>query len=221
MNDDVIGRLAAANPVPTGAPLPRREPLRIPRSRLALAAAAAAAVAIPAVAFAGPLGNLLGISNEGTSVSTADVLPGESQLDQALQDMQVGATMQLLGTVSGVQMFAARNASGHICLAIDHVAETYEKGVLCDLNDPGFPSAGERVLTFPGQLQGIAADGVASVAFADADGNVIDSTPVTNNLFASSTRIGPGVAAYVEALDANGNVLTKQRLPQGPPSTGS
>jgi hypothetical protein len=42
---------------------------------------------------------------------------------------------------------------------------------------------------------------------------VLDSTPVANNLFASSTRIGFGVAAYLEALDANGNVLAKQKLP--------
>jgi hypothetical protein len=202
MTSDVIARLAAANPVPT--PIPQRNR----RRRYALVLAAAALL-VPA-AYAAD--RVLGISNEGTSVPTSDVLPGESQLDQALQDMQVGDTMQLLGTVDGVRIYAARNAAGHICLAIDHVAATYEKGVLCDLNDPGFPSADSKVLTFPGRLQGIAADGVASVAFVDADGNVLDSTPVTSNLFASGVRLGLGVAAYVEALDANGNVLTKQKL---------
>ncbi|HKT45470.1 MAG TPA: hypothetical protein VJQ85_11760 [Gaiellaceae bacterium] len=213
MSTDVVARLAAANPVPTGKPLKLPERVRVPRRRLAVAAALAAAVAIPAVAFAGELVDALGISNQGTSVPTSAVLPGQSQLDQALQDMQVGSTMQALGTVNGVAIYAARNADGHICLAIDHVAETYEKGVLCDLNDPGFPSAGDDVLTFPGQLQGIAADGVATVAFLDANGDVLDSTPVTNNLFASSTRIGMGVAAYVEALDANGDVVAKQPTP--------
>jgi hypothetical protein len=83
---------------------------------------------------------------------------------------------------------------------------------MCDWNQPGFPD-GEKVLTFPGQLQGIAADGVATVAFVDADGTVLDSTPVTDNLFASSTRIGIGVAAYVEGRDANGAVVAKQKLP--------
>jgi hypothetical protein len=202
MTSDVIARLAAANPVPT----PARARSRRRRHVLVLAAAA---TLVPA-AYAAE--RVLGISNEGTSVPTGDVLPGQSQLDQALQDMQVGDTMQLLGTVNGVRIYAARNASGHICLAIDHVAATYEKGVLCDLNEPGFPSAGEQVLTFPGQLQGIAADGVATVEFVDADGNVLDSTPVTNNLFASGTRIGMGVAAYVEALDASGSILSKQEL---------
>jgi hypothetical protein len=127
--------------------------------------------------------------------------------------MQVGDTMQLLGTVNGVRIYATRNPAGHICLAIDRVGETYEKGVLCDLNEPGFPSTDEQVLTFPGQLQGVAADGVASVAFVDAEGNVLDSTPVSDNLFASGTRIGIGVAASVEALDASGNVLSRQELP--------
>jgi len=203
MTSDVIARLAAANPVSA----PTRATRRRPRYLLVVAAAA---LLVPA-AYAAD--RVLGISNEGTSVPTSDVLPGESQLDQALQDMQVGATMQLLGTVNGVRIYAARNASGQICLAIDHVAATYEKGVLCDLNDPGFPSAGRQVLTFPGQLQGIAADGIATVQFVDADGNVLDSTPVSDNLFASGTRIGMGVAAYVEGLDANGAVVTKQKLP--------
>ena len=203
MTSDVIARLAAANPVPAPARAARRRPTY-------LLVLAAVALLVPA-AYAAD--RVLGISNEGTSVPTGDVLPGQSQLDQALQEMQVGDTMQLLGTVNGVRIYAARNAGGHICLAIDHVAATYEKGVLCDLNEPGFPSAGRQVLTFPGQLQGIAADGVATVQFVDADGNVLDSTPVTDNLFASSTRIGMGVASYVEALDANGTLLARQQLP--------
>jgi len=204
MNTDVIARLAAANPVPGPQPAARRT-----RRRYALVLAAAALL-VPA-AYAAD--RLLGISNEGTSVPTSSVLPGQSQLDQALQEMQVGETMQSLGVVNGVAIYAARNASGHICLAIDHVAETYEKGVLCDLNEPGFPSAGAEVLSFPGTLQGIAADGVATVAFVDGDGNVLDSTPVTDNLFASSTRIGLGVAAYVEGLAADGSVVAKHKLP--------
>jgi hypothetical protein len=61
----------------------------------------------------------------------------------------------------------------------------------------------------------------------DAQGSVVDSTPVTNNLFASSVRFRKAVAPgdfgewhfesgpplYVVARDANGNVLSKQKLP--------
>ena len=63
-------------------------------------------------------------------------------------------------------------------------------------------------------VRGIAADGVATVAFVDGDGNVLDSTPVTDNLFASKVRIGMGVPAAIEALDDHGNVLSKQKLPR-------
>jgi hypothetical protein len=210
MRNDVIARLAAANPVPTGAPL--RAPARVPRRRLAIAAAAAALVAVPAVAFAGRLASVLGISNEGTTVPVTSVLPGESQLDQALQDMHVGSTMQLLGTLNGVRFYAARNPDGHFCLAIDHVDE-FGKGVFCDLNADNFPSADVQALTFPRTLQGVAADGVAKVAFLDAAGNVIDSAPVTDNLFASDTVVAFGEAAYLETLDANGNVTSKRPLP--------
>jgi hypothetical protein len=208
MRTDVIARLAAANPVPSETRVPARAWVH---SRAALAAAVAVIVAVPAVAFAGRLADVLGISNEGTTVPVTSVLPGESQLDRALQDMQVGSTMQLLGTLNGVRFYAARNGAGRICLAIDQ--SPYPKGVLCDLATPGFPAADEQVLTFPRRLVGIAADGVARVAFVDATGHVLDSTPVMNNLFASSTRLDAGAAAYVEALDANGNVTSKRALP--------
>ena len=70
-----------------------------------------------------------------------------------------------------------------------------------------------KAISFPRGLQGVAADGVATVAFLDGSGAVIDSAPVTNNLFVSDRRLGPGEAAYLETLDAQGNVLTKQPLP--------
>jgi hypothetical protein len=211
MRNDVIARLAAANPIPTDAPL-RVAPA--PVRRLAIAAILAAVVAIPAVAFAGRLADALGISNGGTPVSTSAVLPGQGKLDQAMQELKVGSTMQLLGTLNGVTFYAARNADGRFCIAIDHASEQYEKGFGCYLNANGFPSAEVQVLVFPPalQLQGIAADGVAKVAFLDADGSVIDSTPVTNNLFASNVQLAPGQAVSIETFDAQGNVTSKRPL---------
>jgi hypothetical protein len=207
MRNDVIARLAAANPVP--GPAPRHEPLRV---RLAVAAVIVAAIAVPAVAFGGRLADVLGISNEGSPVPVTSVLPGESQLDQALQDMQVGSTMQLLGALNGVSFYASRTAAGHFCFVINHVVGPFEKGVLCDLNDT-FPSADEQAITFPRSLQGIAADGVATVEFVDANGTVLDSTPVTNNLFASDRRLDQGQAAYLVTLDAAGNVTSRRAMP--------
>jgi hypothetical protein len=209
MTNDVIARLAAANPVP--GPAPRRYPLRMRRPAIALAVAAA--VALPTVAFAGRLADALGISNEGTPVSTTSVLPGQDRLDEALQEMHVGPTMQFLGTLNGVAFYATRKADGHFCLAIDHVSEPYEKGVFCDLNADNFPSADVQALTFPRRLQGVAADGVAKVEALDANGDVIDSTPVANNLFVSDKQLPDGAATAIVTLDEQGNVTSRRRLP--------
>jgi hypothetical protein len=219
MSTDVVARLAAANPVPTGGPLRLPEPVHVPRRRLALAVGLAAAVAVPAVAFAGRLSDLLGISNGGTTVPTSRVLPGESDLDLAMRQLKVGGTMQYLGTLDGVAFYATRNADGDFCLAINHVNEQYHKGFGCDLNSDNFPSADVKTLAFPpaGLVEGVAADGVATVEALDASGNVLASTPVVNNLFVSGAHLPDGSVAYIETLDANGNVLSKQPVP--PPSS--
>ena len=198
----LMHRLVAANPVPVAEP--RRRPYRA-----GLALAAAAAVAVPAVAFAGRLGDLLGISNGGTPVPASTV-----QLDDALRDLHIGPTMQQLGTLNGVTFYASRNAAGQFCVAITHVGEQYRRGVGCDFRADGFPSADVRVLTIPPtHLEGVAADGVATVAFVDAGGATIASTPVQDNLFASDVSVDAGSGASIVALAANGDVLWRQRLP--------
>jgi hypothetical protein len=220
MSNSVIARLAAANPVPTDAPLHLPGPVHVPRRRAAVTIALAAAVAVPAVAFAGRLGDLLGISNEGAAVSTNGVLPGYPALDQAMQELNVGATMQYLGTLNGVAFYATRNASGDFCIAIDRVDAQYDKGFGCLAHADTFPSGDVKALTFPpvSMLDGVAADGVATVEALDADGNVLASTPVVNNLFVSGDQLPAGSVAYVQTLDASGNVLSRQPTPPGPPS---
>jgi hypothetical protein len=128
--------------------------------------------------------------------------------------MNVGATMQSLGTVNGMTFYATRNAAGDFCLAVDHTTGV-GKGVLCDYNTDNFPSADIKAISFPKTLLGVAADGVATVALLDTNGNVIDSTPVINNLFASDIQPGqqPATAAVLETLDSNGITLSKQKLP--------
>ena len=214
MRNDVIARLAAANPVPTSEPLHLPDPIRVRPRRAAIAVALAAAIAIPATAFAGKLGDLLGISNGGTSVPVSSVLPGETKLDAAMQELKVGGTMQSLGTLNGVAFYATRNADGDFCFAMVRVDGQFGKGFGCDLNADNFPSATEQALTFPEptRLQGVAADGVATVQALDANGNVLDSTPVENNLFASTTDVPAGAAAAIRTLDANGNVTATRQL---------
>lgn len=215
MNDDVMARLAHANPVPTGEALRLPETIRVRPRRVAVALALAAVIAIPATAFAGKLGDLLGISNGGTSVPTTSVLPGETKLDEAMQELKVGGTMQSLGTLNGVEFYATRNADGHFCLAIVRVDGQFGKGFGCDQNADQFPSADVQALTFPEftRLQGVAADGVATVQALDANGNVLDSTPVENNLFASTTDVPLGAATAIRTLDGNGNVTATEQLP--------
>jgi hypothetical protein len=129
--------------------------------------------------------------------------------------MNVGATMQALGTLNGRTFYATRNGAGNFCLAVDHTNGAIGRGVLCHLNDDNFPSADVKAISFPKSLLGVAADGVATVALLDETGNIIDSTPVVNNLFASNEAPTqePSHAAYLETLDNNGNVLSKQKLP--------
>jgi hypothetical protein len=216
MNDDVIARLAAANPVPTGAPLRLPDPIRVGPRHVAIAVALAAAIAVPATAFAGRLGDLLGISNDGSPVSVSTVLPGETKLDAAMQELKVGGTMQSLGTLNGVAFYATRNADGDFCFAMVRIDGQLGKGFGCDLNADNFPSAHVQALTFPDltRLQGVAADGVATVQALDADGAVLDSTPVENNLFASIAVMPDGAATAIRTLDASGNVTATQQLPR-------
>jgi hypothetical protein len=212
MNNDVITRLAAANPLPTDAPPRHPQPLVVPTRRIVLALALAAAVALPAAAFAGKLGDLLGLSNQGTPVATNSLdLSKDTGLSEAMQQLAFPSAMHLLGTRNGVSFYAARRGDGDYCFAIE---STVAKGVGCDLNGT-FPSPAQPVMVFPPLIQfaGYAADGVATVAGIDASGNTVISEPVSQNLFASTTTGPfPSVVA-IEALDTHGDVLATEHLP--------
>ncbi len=214
MNNDLIARLAAANPVPTGMPIQLPEAIHVRPRRLMIAIALVAAIAIPTAALAGQLGDLLGISNDGTPVPVSTVLPGETKLDAAMQELKVAGTMQSLGTLNGVAFYATRNADGHFCFAMVRVDQQFGKGFGCDLNADGFPSPSVQALTFPNvtRLQGVAANGVATVQALDSNGIVIDSTPVENNLFASTVDLPAGAATAIRTLDGNGTVTATRHL---------
>lgn len=212
MNDHVITRLAAANPVPTGAPLPHVESVVVPARRIALALVVAAAVALPAIAFAGKLGDLLDLSNQGTPVATSAIdLSKDTGLNEAMQQLAFPSELQLLGSQNGVSFYAARRADGDYCFAIE---SKVAKGVGCDLNGT-FPSPARPVMVFPPLVQfaGFAADGVATVRGVDSYGNAVVSAPVSENLFASATRGPFPTVIAIEALDADGNVIATERRP--------
>lgn len=210
--NDVIARLAAANPVPTDAAVQEPAPSRAGRRRAALVAVLAAAVTVPAVAFAGRLGDLFGISNEGTTVPASSLsLSHDSTMNEAMKGLGFPASLQELGTVSGVTFYASRRADGHYCFAIER--DGNRGGLSCDLAGT-FPSPTTPVWIFPpyGGFNGYAADDVATVKGLDGAGDVVVAVPVTRNLFAAPAADYSEVAS-VEAFDAGGDRIWRWHLP--------
>jgi len=209
MNDhNVCARLAAANPVPTEAPLHLPAPL--PLRRFAVTLAAAAAIAIPAAAFGNQIGALLGLSNQGTPVSTSSLsLSQATGLNEAMQELGFPSTLTLLGTRDGISFYAARRPDGNYCFAIESDSG---RGVSCDVIGR-FPSAADPVFVFPPlrHFAGYAADGVATVAGLDRSGQAVISAPVSENLFAAQGATD-GVVS-LEALDAEDHVIWTWPLP--------
>jgi hypothetical protein len=212
MNNDVIERLAAANPLPADAPVQHQQPFVVPTRRIVLALALTAAVALPAGALANKLGDLLGLSNQGTTVATSSLdLSNDTGLNEAMQQLAFPSAMHRLGTKNGVSFYAARRADGDYCFAIE---SSVAKGVGCDLNST-FPSPARPVMVFPPLIQfaGFAADGVATVVGIDASGDTVISAPVSQNLFASTTPGPFSSVVAIEAVDKDGNVLATERRP--------
>lgn len=208
MNDNqLIGRLAAANPAPTGIRVRAPEPLRL-RRRFALAAAfGAAAIGLPAVAFGDELGALFGFSTEGTPVATSSsAFSQDSSLNEAMRELGFPTRMHLLTERDGVKFYAARRANGAFCFAIDLAGR---KAVGCNTT-PAFPSPQRPIVDFSrfsrgSRIAGFAADGVSAVALVDATGARIATAPVIDNVYAATNAL-PG-AVGVEALDARGDVV--------------
>ncbi len=228
-DDPLIARLAAANPVPAGTLVhvsvrerllasvleePPQHRGRV-RRRTLVAALVAAAVAVPAAAFADRIGQIFGLSNQGTPVATSR-LPEyqDTKLAEAIREMQWPAQMQLLGERNGVTFYATRKANGEFCFAMDAVTRPLE-GVSCV--PPGlFPSPKRPIIGLPvgdrfnaGVLAGFAADGIARVNVVDAAGATIVSAPVADNLYAA-VDVPQVQAGAIVALDGNGNVLYRQ-----------
>jgi hypothetical protein len=221
INDPVIARLAAANPVPAAMPFaaaPARRPAH--RRRLAALALASAAIAAPAAAFADEIGSLLGFSTRGTPVATSDTpFARLSSFTEAFQELGVPSTLQLLATREGISFYVARRSDGKYCFA---VASAGRRGAGCDLGSPAgavFPSPQRPIFDFSRfsqgeRLVGFAADGVASVALIDASGAVVDSAPVIDNVYADASP--PPGAAGIEALDARGTVVYRRGFDELP-----
>jgi hypothetical protein len=219
IDDPVIARLVAANPVAAQSPfVATRLHGRRPRPRILAAALAAAAIGVPAAAFAGDIGGLLGFSAQGQPVETsATPFARISGLNEALRELNFPPTLQLLDTRNGISFYAARRPNGVFCFAVD---SDNAKGLGCDLGSPSgaiFPSTERPIIDFSrggAQLAGFAADGVASVALLDAAGAILASAPVIDNVYAEANPPSGGVG--VEALDTRGTVVYQRNFGQAP-----
>jgi hypothetical protein len=210
MTNELIARLAAANPVPADSHA-RPRPFRM--RRLAVVLAVLSAAAVPMAAFADDIGDLFGFSNHGTPVPATAILDGQDTgLEQAMQQLGFPSTAHLLATRDGISFYAAQKPDGSYCFAI---RMDTGRGVGCTL-DTSFPSAAKPVLLFPtgphGRLAGFAVDGVASVAILDDSGSTVATASVSDNVFVGGAR--PANASAIEALDVQGNVLATRPLPR-------
>jgi hypothetical protein len=215
-HDQLIARLAAANPAPTASEVRVPQPLRFPRRTALAAACAAAAIAVPAVAFADELGALFGFSTEGTAVPTSSSpFSRDSSLNEAMRELDFPSRLHLLTERDGVKFYAARRANGVFCFGIDLDGR---KAVGCNTT-PAFPSPQRPIVDFSrfskgSRIAGFAADGVSAVALVDASGATIASAPVIDNVYAATNAL-PG-AVGVEALDARGDVVYARSFHEAP-----
>ena len=215
-DDQLIARLAAANPVPTGTHVRESKGLRFPLRAVLAAAIAATAIGVPTVAFADEVGALFGFSNEGTPVpSSASPFTQDSSLNEAMRELDFPSRLHLLTEREGIKFYAARRANGDFCFAIDLEGR---KAVGCNFS-PSFPSRERPIIDFSrfskgARIAGFAADGVSSVALVDASGAAIAVAPVIDNVYAASNT-APG-AVGVQALDLQGNVVYTRSFHEAP-----
>jgi len=216
-DDQLLARLAAANPVPTGAPAHAPAPVLLHPRRALLVAAVALAVCAPAAAFADDIGRLFGFSNGGTAVPTSSVsLLQDTKLREAMEELGYPSTLQLLGEREGISFYIAQRPDGSPCFAVDSDAG---KGVGCVLGGPPFPSPDRPIVDFSSfshgaRLAGFAADGVARVELVGETGAAIASAAVVDNIYADAD-VPPGAVA-VRALDTQGNILYQRSFGEAP-----
>jgi hypothetical protein len=215
-DDPVLARLAAANPVPTGAPLPDTTLLRGRTRRVAVALAVCAVMALPAATFATQIARQFGFSNEGVATRPPPCCLWSARAFRAAMERGVDETvgpaagMRRLGTLNGFHFFAAPYSGdphyptpnsgkfrpgNQFCYGVASYATangvasfaTAANGCVAR----GFPSARKPVVVADpgnGTFVGFAADGIASVKLLDASGATLARATVHRNIFAADYR---------------------------------
>jgi len=175
----------------------------------AMLAAAAIATAVATRTSASERGALARLSNEGSAVS----------LQRGDLARRLGVRHASLLAVRGARAFYRVDAKGGPCVAAGSAAEPGELGTVDCPRGP-FPTAELPVIDLSVyeatsrdrrevslyRAEGIAADGVAAIAFLRPGGRVALRVPVTGNVFSASS-VPPGLIAGIVALDAAGKEL--------------
>jgi len=132
--------------------------------------------------------------------------------------------VSLIGTRGGQAYYRIENSSGGACYAVGPVHATqYRLGQILCSDD--FPSASKPVLDFTvvhggsadvtrdrvWRSEGIAADGVASIAFRTPEGRTVGATPVIDNIYSVRSVPTERVTTLV-AKDASGSVIHSARI---------
>jgi hypothetical protein len=127
--------------------------------------------------------------------------------------------LTLLGTVGGRSIYRV-GESAHPCYGAGEAGAAWPLGVIkCRNAAPYFPSRQMPLFDFSTvrmdradaamhyiRVEGVAADGVASVGVLDQNGETVERLPVQGNVYGAAslpTRTG----VRLVALDASGNVL--------------
>jgi hypothetical protein len=199
------------------------------RTYVVLAVAALVAVGTLGVTFGAnaggsdqansPVGLSLNAVSGSPNLGDVSLLPADVR---ALQRFEKGGEslheLSLLGTRGGRSYYRIENSTGSACYGVGPVNATeYRLGqILCV---PDFPSANRPLLDFTivhggsaasqdrvWRSEGIAADGIRSIAFETPSGRTVAVTPVIDNVY-SVTSVPSERVAKLVARDANGEVI--------------
>lgn len=154
------------------------------------------------------------VSAQGTKVA----LPPNDIRAKRLRGSGI-TDLTLLGTVGGRSLYRVGD-SAHPCFGAGDAGAAWPLGVIfCRIAPPYFPSREMPLFDFSTvgmdrgeaemhyiRVEGVAADGVASVGLLDHNGATVERLPVRGNVYgAESLPMRTGV--QLVALDARGNVL--------------
>ena len=130
-----------------------------------------------------------------------------------------GGQLFLLKAENGRNYYRIVNTSRGTCYGSGPAGAPAELGIEACAFSPQFPSRGRPVLDFSlvepqlsddttrvVRIEGIAADGVETVAWFDSSGRIVARTPVVDNVYSLMRPPAAAVAGY-EALAASGAVV--------------